>query len=521
MSNNQHVASNIPENTENPEDFHTRLLREFSADEMSLIVQLKRLFEWAQGDPAFEKQLSSGNMSPATVERLQRIGITFNLDEVAILWKYPEAAQRFVLNCQARHEEVLPEEIMQKIAEYPLFVLWGRYLTAKNRLFRAYMGNIADKIVRIPANPKFDAWRLRRIATTHSELGYFSYMIDHPILAFELGDGCSVGCWFCAFATHKLTQNFDYEQHRDFFRQVTQVCVDLFGRQETSLALLYYGTEPHDNPHYLDFVKDYTEITGFPVCTSTAVPTDPVWMRELIAFYRQSNSPWPRLSVLSKSMLHKIHDLYSPEELRDVELLMQIKHGTRKKVTGGRILQETAGLREREEGHYLDEIVPQGSIACVSGFLINMVRRSIQIVSPCYTSQKWPYGYRVFDEATFTDAEDFRRVMQALIDRNMPENPPRDMIMQFRDDFVYRPTETGFELASPNQIHHFRNPALHKPLGKLLAEGTHSYDGLYDILTAQYGCNPMIVVIALKNLFDNGFLNEVNAHSGVSSKSEC
>lgn len=518
MSNDQNTTSNTYDNTE---DFYQRLLRAFSAEEMSLIVQLKRFFEWTQGDPVFEKQVSSGNLLPATVERLQRIGVTFNLDEVAILWKFPEAAQRFILNCQARREEVLPDDVTQKIAEYPLFTLWGRYLATKNRLFRGYMSDVVTQAIRIPANPKFDAWRQRRIAATRSELGFFGHTIDHPILAFELGDGCSVGCWFCAFAARKLTQNFDYNEHRDFFRQVAYVCVDLFGRYESSLALLYYGTEPHDNPHYLDFVKDYTEITGFPVCTSTAVPTDPAWMRELIAFYRQSNSPWPRLSVLSKAMLLKIHDLYSPEELRDVELLMQNTRGPRKKVTAGRILKEEAGMRERESGHYLDEIVPQGSISCVSGFLINMVKRSIQIVSPCYTSQKWPYSYRVFDEAAFTDAEDFRRAMEALIDRNMPESLPKDMQLQFRDDLVYRPTEQGFDLVSPNQIHHFRNPALHGPLGQLIAEGAHCYTALYDAMTAQYGCNPMTVLAVLKNLFDNGFLNEVNAHSGVSSENQC
>ncbi len=198
------------------------------------------------------------------------------------------------------------------------------------------------------------------------------------------------------------------------------------------MALLYYGTEPHDNPHYLDYIKDYGEITGEVVCTSTTAGTDAEWMRDLLAYYRQGNYPWPRLSVLSRGMMYKIHDLYSPDELRDVELLMQMKGHPRKKITGGRILKEESGLRDRGEGHYLEDAVPQGSIACVSGFLINLVHRTIQLVSPCYTCKQWPLGYRVFDEITFEDAQGFREGVKALIDRNMAEAPLPDNLAHFQ-----------------------------------------------------------------------------------------
>ncbi len=475
---------------------------------MALIVQIKRFFEWYQGDPVFQKQLHSGRFSPETLDRMQRIGIGFHPEELAILWEQPDVVQRFYVSCRTcRHEEI-PAEITQKMKQYPLFFLWGRYILKKSLFFREFMDDIASHPFRIPGNPRFDAWRLRRIAAVRSELGYFSFVLDHPILAFELGDGCSVGCWFCAFSSRRLTKNFNYTENRAFFREVAHTCVELFGKNQASMALLYYGTEPHDNPDYIDFLKDYSEITGHPLCTSTAVPTDPEWIRELIRFYRRYNSPWPRLSVLSKSMLFKIHELYSPEELRDVELLMQIKN-VRPKVTAGRILKEQKGLRDRKDGHYLDDIVPQGSIACVSGFLVNMVKGRVQLVSPCYTCEKWPYSYRVFDEAYFTDPESFRRAINTLIEKNMPETPFGDMKMQFRDDFVYRPLETGFDLVSPNQVHHFHHKALHGPVGKLIAEGIHTYSQLYDITTDQCGLNPMMVAALVKKLFDGGFLNEV------------
>ncbi|MDR1885703.1 MAG: hypothetical protein LBQ56_05460, partial [Synergistaceae bacterium] len=269
------------------------------------------------------------------------------------------------------------------------------------------------------------------------------------------------------------------------------------------------GTEPHDNPNYLDFIKDYKKITGYATCTSTAVPLDAEWLRSLIRFYREESQPWPRLSVLTKQMMYKIHDTYTPDELRDVELLMQMREHSREKVSGGRILAEHKGMREREAGTYLEGVVPQGSIACVSGFLINMVRRDIRIVSPCYTSEKWKYGYRVFDQAEFKDARDFPDAMRDLMARNMPTTPPRDAHARFRDDLVYRPTEDGFDLISPNQVHHFSGRDLHGVLGGLVARGDLTYGKLDDELAATDGVNPLLAGMAVNHLFDGGFMDEL------------
>jgi hypothetical protein len=275
------------------------------------------------------------------------------------------------------------------------------------------------------------------------------------------------------------------------------------------MALPYYGTEPHDNPNYLDFLKDYKKITGYATCTSTAFPLDAEWLRSLIAFYREENQPWPRLSVLSKDMMYKIHETYTPDELRDVELLMQMREHAREKVTGGRILAEHKGMREREAGSYMDGIVPQGSIACVSGFLINMVNRDIRLVSPCYTSERWEYGYRIYDRAKFTDERDFPDVVRELIGRNMPTRPPSDAKARFRDDLAYKPTEDGFDLISPNQIHHFTGRDTHGALGALIARGDLTYAQLDDELSEARGVNPLLAGMALNHLFDGGFMDEL------------
>ena len=490
---------------ETPLNAYEQLIACFTVEEMDLIVRLKRFFEWVQGDQEFAAAAGSGSFSQEQRARLQQIGVTFDLRELDLLWENSDFQLNFLRACGC--QDAMPAELLEKIAHRPLLALWTRYVAQKNKVYRHFRSTV----FRVPKNPRFDAWRMRRVAAAKSELGHFGHVIDHPILAFELGDGCSVGCWFCAFAARKLTTNFDYLENREFFQDVVKACADVFGRDQAAMALLYYGTEPHDNPHYLDFLKDFAKITGHASCTSTAVPGDAEWVRSLIAFYRQGNLPWPRFSVLTKKMLLKIHELYTPDELRDVELLIQTREHPRQKVTGGRILAEQNGMRDRESGHYMDQIVPQGSIACVSGFLINMVHKTIQLVSPCYTSKKWAYGYRIYDTAAFTDALDFPRAIEELIERNMPLTPRPDSVVRFRDDLCFKPTEQGFDLISPNQVHHFAGKEVVAPLGAMIAEGNQRVDQMYSTMTDTLRINPMLTGMAVKQLFDGGFLDEVRA----------
>ena len=297
--------------------YYHGVLTQFSEEELRSYAQIKRLFEWAQGDRAFKAHFEANMLSNEERQRLKAIGVEFEPEEMRLLWEKPDFIRQVEKQSGRSHFPDFPQEDLQKLEPYPLLKLWFRFISLRN-MFQRYV--VPNSIFPVPRIPRLDAWRTRRIAAVKSELGFYGHAIDHSMLAFELGDGCSIGCWFCAFAARKLTKNFEYVDNKEFFGDVLHQCVDLFGRDQSSRALLYYGTEPHDNPDYLRFVQDFTKITGYPSCTSTAVPTDAAWVRELLTFYRQGFHPWPRFSVLSKTMLFKIHELYSPEELRDVEL---------------------------------------------------------------------------------------------------------------------------------------------------------------------------------------------------------
>ena len=482
------------------------LFKRFSERELTAIAQVKRFFEWTEGDSAFCRNIEAGIFPSEALERMRRIGVSFAPDELAILWKSPESVQQFMKAVHTRKTQDLPDNIIKEMAAYPLFELWAQFIALKTELY----ADMRRRVLPVTANPTFDAWRMRRIYAARSELGFYGYLINHPVLSFELSVGCSVGCWFCAFAARKLTENLDYATHREFFQAIVRACVDIFGAEQAGRTMLYCGTEPHDNPHYLDFLSDYADISGFTPFTSTAIGTDAPWLRRLSAFYRQRNSPASmRISVLSKAALFKIHELYSPEELLDVDLLMQMKEHTRPKVSSGRVLKEEDGLRGRQEGQYLDGgAVPQGSIECMSGFMANLVTRTIQVISPCYSSSKWPYGYRVFDEASFTDAADFRQTIETLIDRSMPESPRANMPMRFRDDLTYRSTEEGFDLVSPNQVHHFRGKEEYRLLGEAISRQTLIYRELIETMVKNQ-FSLITIAAMVKSLFDHGLLDEV------------
>lgn len=492
----------------------SELYSRFSPEEMAFIVQMKRFLECVEGDAAFRKSVDTGHFTPEQLAHLRDIGITFSVNDVALMWKEPETAQAlFTTNPIMESVEDVPGNTLEASKHYPLLYVWTRFVFLKNMMNR----HNTQRIVVMPSqDPRFAKWRQRRIAATKSELGPYGLSIDHPTLAIELAVGCSVGCYFCAYDAPKLQTVFDYTVpvNRALFRGVAQSLTDVMGPALAGRALLYYSTEPNDNSHYIDFMKAYHEITGRVVCTSTA-RYDEAWIRNLVAYYREGSYPWPRISVLSRKVMQRLHQQFTPDEFRDVTLVMQQRDNEplREKVPGGRPkmlerLHNLADSHAPEDVPPVDGSLPQGSIACVSGFLINMIEKTVKLVSPCYTTMQYPYGYRVFDEAQFETVSDFDRIIRAMVDRKMMAKPYPSMPMRFRDDLRYRPQDNGFELTSRYFVHPFKGEQVWGPLGELMARGNLTYGEVCDMLLDTYQCNPMIVAVMIQNLFDRGFLDE-------------
>jgi len=489
--------------------------KNFTKEEIEQAAQLKRFSEWMQADVELRTRLGSDEgLTPEQEEWLRKIGVGLDMSDMSFLWKHPLETSAWLLLASKGREEELEDEVKAVVDKYPLLELWGKYSKS-----RCCLTEFLEQWAKVESlHEKFNAWRKRRIATAKSELGFFGMRIGHPVFSFELNAGCSVGCWFCSFATEKLSGTLDYPKQRGEVLSIVRQCSEIFGHDMARMSLPYYRTEPHDNPHYIDFLKDFEKETGEVLCTSTAACHDIEWVKDLLSYYQNREDGrvyyWPRLSILTLDMLRKVHTSFTPMETKDIELLIQVRDTIRPKITGGRILKEQAGLREVEDFSTDDRIalaaaVPQGTIACVSGFNINLVTRTIMIFSPCYTSNKWPHGFRVYGEASYNDENDFSEVIKDLVERCMFLSPPRDRTLKFRDDIIFRPTEEGFDLATAHQLHHFKGKSKCGPLGQLIAEGSHTYAEISEILQRGHKVNPIVLRAAVQQLFDDGLIDEV------------
>ena len=386
----------------------------FTKKEMIIFADIKRFSEWLQVDAEMRKRLNK-NKPPteAQLEVLKEIGITVDIEKLEFLWKYPAESTEYIMLLSMGKEENIKDKAKEAAEKYPHLQLWGEHVKGRSNF--AFM----KKLMKLPksANERYDAWLRRRVAAAKSELGYFAYRLSYPSFAFELTSGCSVGCWFCSFAAHKLSGTLDYPKRKNEVLSIVRQCGEIFGNAAIKRSLPYYRTEPHDNPYYVDFIKDFEKQTGTVLCTATAVCDDMQWIRDLRAYYQQREDGtkynWPRLSILSKGALGNIYKEFTPYELIDTELLIQVKDHERKKVTGGRILKEQNGIKEKTAEDFSGDreklmlSVARGTIACVAGFNINLVTNEIMVFSPCYTSEKWPHGFREFGTVKYTDENDF------------------------------------------------------------------------------------------------------------------
>ena len=490
---------------------------DFSPDEVRVSAEAKRFFECYEGDRDFRAAVEAGGKFTDQQRRmLKDVGVTFEPEAMELLWLQPDLFDRFPL-LVARHAsfEDAPSDFHALLAPYRELRLWLRW---RHRIDRGGMIQKFRASAMTTLSPEYTAWRFRRVAAVRSELGSFGWALDHPCHAVEMAVGCSVRCPFCAFDAGNLQTVFDFSrpENRERVRAVATGMARVLG-WPAGHGMLYWSTEPHDNPHYVKLLAFWQELTGAMLCTATArAGVD--WVRELIDYYSTGPVPWPRISVLSRGMMRRLHTTFSPMELRDTQLLMQQKDAEahRTKVPGGRErmlrqLVDADDLRDVDFENLPEGFEPpQGSIACISGTLVNMVKRTVKLISPCYTTMQYRYGYRVFDETTFDDGpEGFEAALERIIGRSMVARPYPEMPMRWRDDLKAVPQPDGFTLLSPTTRRDFRKGDLHVHTGGLIGRGDLTYEQIFDALSDNPRIGPIVALSMLDSLFRKGLLCEL------------
>ncbi|MGL3104385.1 radical SAM family RiPP maturation amino acid epimerase [Bradyrhizobium sp. BR 1432] len=448
---------------------------------------VKRFMERLAGDLEFRRALSENTDAPRAVT--ERYGIEVDPMEMLPLWREGYVKYRFK-----------PES-----APWPLAMMWDEHMGEMLR----HRDLLRDQGGMSTINPRFHAWRERQIRRCSDELGKSAPAVTHPILAFELSEGCSVGCWFCGLSADSFQGYYEYsKEHAELWRGVVGVASEMFGPAART-GFCYWATEPMDNPHYDRFLFDYYQITGTLPQTTTAVPLkDEALTRRVLELFNLHGTTTNRFSVLSTRHLNEIHSAFSPEELMRVELILQGKQAPIAKALTGRALERKEKLRVVDKDDAIAILErDHTTIACVSGFLVNMRQGRLQLVTPVPGSERWPLGYRILGQHFFRTPDEFKEGMQSMIDQHMLDSPAPDLPIRFRRDLQYEPGNQYFHLRSRNKEHRVLDDVGPISVGELIACGNCTASELVRRVTTD-ATSVLAVADLLDQLYAAGVIEE-------------
>lgn len=473
---------------------YRHVFAERTPEERRTLAQIKRFMERVVADPAFRAKLNDNIDDPSRVA--EDYGIDIDATQLRPLW----------------HAQYTKYRQTEEMKQWPLAALWDDHMA---RMI-AHRDLVRDLGACAEANPRFHAWRERQISRSASELGTSASAIVHPIAAYELSDGCSLGCWFCGISADKFKGNWPYtSENAELWRGVLEVMFDLFG-EAAQTGFCYWGTDPADNPDYPRFIEDHYQVTGVLPQTTTAAPLKNLELtREVFALHEKYPAIVNRFSITSLKILDKVHAEFSADELLEVELVTQNRESLTNKANAGRAAERKAKkLAQGRDDKGLNLSEEHSTIACVSGFLLNMVNRTVKLVSPTRASEKWPLGYRVYEEAHFDSPEEFRHALEGMTERHMPESLTGTDRVAFREDLEFARDDEGFTLQRGANRYDCKAYAFSAKMGELIHEGKHTAGDIVGQLVED-GANVFLVGQFLQQLFDHGLLNDDPKFGGI------
>lgn len=438
------------------------------------LAHSKRFLERFTGDEAFAEAVRSDTLSLADAARECGCGI-----DVSTL--------RPVFD-----ERVATERRTATLDTWRLTYLWDRHMQVKLKARNALL-IAADSHGQTPA---FDAWRARNINRASLQLGLSASGITHPPVTFELSDGCSVGCWFCGISAEKFKGHAEFGDGSEW-RAIVRSVRSILGKG-MRCGFCYWATDPLDNPEYVKYMTVFHEEVGTLPQTTSAIPLrNPELTRAVLRKRQECGGVVDRFSIMTTRKLIEVHQTFTPEELMAVELVLQMNNvKSTAKFKSGRTFREGKGKDVVAKYNATD-----GTIACVTGFLINIVKKTVKLISPTMPSEKWPDGYVIYDERTFTTGEDLLAVLHAIIDANMKMSLNPVTPLRLIEGGVFEKPDT---LAVNSMV--LKNDDF-RLFEKQLCTGTRSALDILREATSK-GIPPTQTVTALDRFWREGIIND-------------
>lgn len=351
-----------------------------------------------------------------------------NLDDLealrlTVLPEYADFRKKFKADPNKSQEEI--DELFKEMP-YELF-RYGQFISNK-----VLMRDRLRKSLCAPNNPTIKKWRERQVNRCQGSIGGSNESFIHAMVTYELAEGCSVGCEFCGLSAGRLKQVFRHtDENAELFRGVIKVCHEEIG-DCAGLGMMYFATEPLDNPDYQQFEDDYyNEFHLIPQITTAVADRDIERTKHFVhELYTRPGGFIHRFTIRSLDMAKHVLEAFTPEELLLVELLPQFEEAP------SFVPYTIVGKQARVTSERSDGLADPGTICCIDGFRINFPRKEVSIFTPCHMSEENPNGIAIAETVSFENAEDFRNKLHYLIDTYMVIDLPKDEPLKLYDYYV-------------------------------------------------------------------------------------